>query len=69
MPATSAGMTMKTRRVQAPLLDLGRDFLQDLDETLAVAFADHLIQVAFVPARAARHDGENFFPAGVMFRQ
>ena len=44
-----------------PLLDPGRDFLQDADKFLAVTFADQLIQVAFVPARAARHVGENLF--------
>src|SRR6478736_542746 len=42
------------------LLDLRRNSLEDLDETLAVALTDDVIKVAFVPARATGHHRENF---------
>src|SRR5262245_48468873 len=48
----------------ALLLNPRRDFFQDADESRALAFANQLIKVTLVPARAARHVGENLFSGG-----
>src|SRR5262245_24394377 len=56
------GMTLVERHRLTRLLDPGRDLFQDADEFLPLTLADQLIQVALVPARAARHVGENLFP-------
>ena len=44
----------KPARVSGRLVDLRRDLLQQLQEALAVARTDDAVEVALVPARAAR---------------
>src|SRR6476659_11065785 len=48
-------------KTPATLLNLRRDLLQDLDKFLAVARADDMIEIALMPASAARQRGEHFF--------
>ena len=56
--------------VESSLLDLRRDLLQDLDESLAIARADDAVEIALVPARAARqHASASFCRPAVKFRR
>src|SRR5215510_16316414 len=51
---------MPARVGVCPLLNLRRDLFQDSDESFAVASTDDTVEIAFMPARAARHCRQHF---------